>query len=662
MLKKIITLTLIAVIILSSSFSYAANTTVTDTTATTAQTQSTWIDLLSKLKLMGVVNDSDLNTTGNMTREVFSKIIVNATGNSELAQSLSGSTTFSDVAKTSALCGYINAAVNKGYLTAYSDGKFKPKNPLNFAQLCTAMIKALGYVSDDIIGTWPNGYIEKAKSLGITTGFSLKSTDSVLTSATITMISRMLNTNIKKANAQDADVMLKDSAGLLNDQKNWVYGKPEVAFSFDPNSKKLGSITFNPSIPILRNTTDNNVAPATSVVGESITLYDIKDKDVVYEVYNKLNVLMYYLVVDNKTSGEITSILPNKYSPSSIKINDVSYDLGDYVKIDKFNSSNGSFNVKDDVSVLLGYDGKVLDAYYTMDANNENYAFVVNCATMVSKETANYGEQYYTVDLLQVDGNTKTYKVKDSAYSYKWRLVEFKKVSEDEDTVSLVNLSYMSGGDVSINKYEGKVGQSYKSDNIKIFNYTDSKVSLLDWNSIPNGTLISGKVKFIANTGDFGDVNVMLINDALDEQYQNMAVQKIEVPKATKDSYKYTLVSGSGQYTYTSRTEISGAVVGSILRMKVDNSQIAFDKYVNADGTGGYVQAIDNKRIKLNNYIYMFDADVKIYFIDNSGNLAVKTIDDIKVGANGGYGSIKLYCDRPLSEGGKIQAIVFGNR
>jgi hypothetical protein len=200
------------------------------------------------------------------------------------------------------------------------------------------------------------------------------------------------------------------------------------------------------------------------------------------------------------------------------------------------------------------------------------------------------------------------------------------------------------------------VGQSYACDNIKIFNYTDSKVSLIDWDSMPNGTLISSKVKFIGVTGDFGDVNVMLINDALDEQYQNMAVQKIVIPKTTKEQYEYTLVSGSSKYTYRSVEKITGATVGSMLRMKIDTTNITLDKYANANGTG-VVQAIDSKRIKINNYIYMIDADVSIYIVDSSGALTVNTIDDIKAAKN--KGGAKLYCDRDLDEGGKVQAIVF---
>ena len=649
MLKKIIAFTIIAVLFLSSTFSYAANTT---------QTQSAWKDSLANLKLLGVVNETDLNITGKMTREVFSKIIVNSTGNYDLAETLSGSTTFSDVSPKSILCGYINAAVNKGYLLALSSGNFKPKDSINFAQLCTAMVKALGYTSSDIVGAWPNGYIEKAKSLGLTTGFSLKSNDAVATTAAITMLDRMLNTNIKKNSTQEADKKLKDSVGLMDDQINWVYGKPEIAFNFNPNTRKLGSITFDLSIPILRDTTNNTVTPSTKVVGEIISLSDIKDKDVVYKVCNKLDVLMYYLVVDNKIDGQLTSILPSKYSPKKIQINGVDYDLGEYAKINKFNSASDSLNVGDSVSVILGYDGKVVDAFYTEDAANEEYAFVVNTSTMVSTAAADYGKVYYTVELMHVDGTRKTYKIAEDPSQFRWRLVKYSSV--DDDTAALLNLSYITATDVQIDRYEKKVGQSYAADNIKIFNYTDSTVSLINWNDIPDGTLPAGKVQFLGTTGDFGDINVILTNDVLNQQFRNYVVQKIQVPDGKRvNDYSYSLISGNSQYTYTSKNEVPGAVVGSVFNMKMYNNNVSsFNQIKNPDGLGWYVQAIDSKRIKMNNWVYMFTPDVTIYLKDYAGNLTAKKIADIGVGTNASYGSIKLYCDRSLNNGGKVQTIV----
>lgn len=646
MLKKIITFTLIAVILLSTTFSYAA---------TTTSTQTTWKDSLAKLKLMGIVNEADLNLTGKMTRQAFSKIIVNSTGNYDLAKSLSGSTTFSDVSKTSAYCGYINAAANKGYLAAYSDGKFKPNNSLTYAQLCTALVKALGYTSSDIVGTWPNGYIDKAKSLGLTTGFSLKSNDAVLTSVVITMVSRMLNTNVKKTNAQNADMTLKESAGLTNDQTNWVYGEPEVVFNFNPNTQKLGSITFDSNIPILRDTTDNTVKPATKVVGEVICLTDIKDKDVVYEVYNKLGVLIYYLVVDNKVDGEVTSILPSKYSPTKIQIDNVDYELGENAKINKFNTSSGSLRVGDNATILLGYDGKVFDAYNIDETTNNEYAYVVNCSSIVSTEEEDYGTVYYTVDLLHVDGTKSTYQISKDAKDYKSKLVKYSMV--DEETVSLQNVAYINSNEIKIDRYNKKVDESFITDNLKIFNIVDSTISVLNWDDIPNGILPAGKVLYIGTTGDFKDVNVMLTDDLLNQKYKDYVVQKIDITEGKRAStYTYTLVSGTEHCTYSS-TQIVGAVVGSVFSMRMNNGKVSsFDQIKISNISGWYVQAFDSKRIKINNIIYTLGSDVNIYLKYDENNLRAIEGNDIKLDTN--YISVKLYYDRPLNSDGKVQIIV----
>ncbi len=648
LLLKILTFTMISAFIMSSTIAYAATREQTD-----------YGEAAAKLKLWGIINDSDLKNS-KMTRELFSKLIINSTGNYELAKSMEGSTTFSDVSVKSEYCGYINAAAKLGYLQAYSDGKYRPSAYITFAQLCTAVVKALGYTQTDITGTWPAGYIEKAKSLGLTNGNALTAESNVSTADALVILEIMLNTNIKKVNSQAADQTLIEATGLLDDQNNWVYSKPEIAFNFKPSTMKLGAINFRSDIPVLRDTVNNTSVPSTNVVGEIIAISDIKDKDVVYEVYNKLNVLKYYLVVDNRIDGEITSILPSKYSPKKVQINNVDYELGQYAKLNKFDSTNGSFNVGDTVTAVLGYDGKIVDAYYTDNSDVEDYAFVVGTSTNVSKKAADYGKLYYTVDLMEVDGTTKTYRIADDPAQYRWTLIKYSILSDDYIAILKVSYNVPSGNQIIIDRYEKKIGQSYITDNIKIFNYTDSTVSLLKWSDIPNGTLPAGKVQYIGTTGEFGDVNIIVTSDVLNQQYKNYVVQKITVPDGKKTTnYTYNLLSGTTSYTYTSKSEIPGAVVGSVFSMKMYNNQIStFNSIVNPDAQGWYVQAIDAKRLKMGEFVYLFGPEVSFYQKDYSGNLVSKKLTDINTGTESSYGSIKLYCDRPFNNGGKIQYVI----
>ncbi len=648
MLVKIITLTLISVLVFSSTFTYAAVT----------KSSTDYEQAVEKLKSWGVIDDTDLNLSNKMTRELFAKIMVNSTGNYEMAQSLEGSSTFSDVSAKSSYCGYINAAVKLGYLSAYSDGQFKPQESITFAQFCTAVIKALGYTNEDIVGAWPAGYINKAKSLGITSGYSYTSNSTLNSEATIVMVQRMLNTNIKKANSQDADTTLVQSSGIMEDKNNWVYGKPEVALNFNPDTKRLGNIDFKDGIPVLRDTYNNTASPATKEIGEIISLKDIKDKDVVYEVYNKINVLIYYLVVDNKVEGEITSILPSKYSPKTLQINNVDYEFGQYAELNKFNSTPGSFNTGDGITAILGYDGKVVDAYLQADENNEDYAFVLKWSTMVSKEAADYNKQYYTVELLHVDGSQKTYKVNSDPRAYNWKLVQYSLI--DDDTVALLSMQYNISSSFVVDINNKKIGEYCVTDNVKIFNYTDYAVKLVRWSDIPNGRLISGKIKYLGHTGDFNDVNVICAYDIFNEQNKDMVVKSIEKPVGTNGSYKYELVAGTSSYTYTTKEAIPNAEVGTVFSMKMNNGVIVDYNYQSNPVTSWwYVQAVDSKRIKINNVVYFFSGNVSVYFKDRSGKLDAQPVSNIRVGPNQGYESINIYTDRPLDNDGKVTMLVF---
>lgn len=644
MIKKIISICLITVMILSSTVIYAA----------TSSSQQEWQVSLTNLKSYGILSDSDININGNMARGTFAKLIVGATGNTELAQSLEGSSSFSDVSNKSDLCGYINAAANKGYMTALSDGTFKPNGALNYAQLCTAIVKALEYTGSDIIGTWPNGYIEKAKSLGLTTSLNLKSNDTVSTKQALIVINLMLQTNIRKANAADTDKTLAEAAGLINGSH--VYGKPEIVTS--SGRRQNGNIYIQPGYTILRNTIDTTSANPSNVIGEKITLNDIKLNDVLYQVYNKDRKLLYYLVIDHKISGTITSILPNKYEPKTIQIKNVNYDLESDANLSKFNTSDGSFNIGDEITALFGYDGKIVDASYSEAIAVGNFAFVNSTGSTVSKEIADYGKTYYTVNLTFTDGTTATYKTTENPSPYYLRLVKYYKI--DSDTVSLENVNYInSDTQYTVKKDEKMLDSSYIADNCKIFNYVNgSGIKLINWSDMPRGILQSGKVIYLNKAGDFEDINLILLNDVFNEEYKLCTVQK-EAFAGTRTgvAYNYTMLSEGNSYVYSDKEELTYVDVGTVVRVKMfgGNVNTVYEAIVPAD-TALSVQGIDSKRIKINNKIYDLKDNVSVYIKDSLGNLTQKGIPDIV--KNKIYGSVKIYTDRPISYGGKVEVVV----
>lgn len=161
---------------------------------------SSYSQAVERLAALGIMRgnaDGSFDSEALVTREQFSKMIVVAAGMEDSANTMHGATIFSDIDPMGWSTGYINAALDKGYITGMADGKFHPEDSLTFAQACTILVKALGYTDQDVSGLWPRNYMEKAKTLGITAGIDLASNDPLPRWAAAVMMDRLLMTNIK---------------------------------------------------------------------------------------------------------------------------------------------------------------------------------------------------------------------------------------------------------------------------------------------------------------------------------------------------------------------------------------------------------------------------------------------------------------------------------
>jgi hypothetical protein len=225
MTRKILSLFLIMTVTVSTAAFAGLNTSSKTSTTKTSVTKTTAsvsvsTDALTRLEQLGIMTklDTDKNDIyKNMTREDFAKSLVSMLDLGDISDSLVFQSAFSDVKVSDKYIGYINTAVSKGYLSGMADKKFHPTDSVTYAQFCTAIVKALGYTDSDLTGVWPQNYISKAKALKLTAGISLKTGDGIPRWIAATMLDRLQNTNIKKANAQDANKTLVNSIGLFTD-------------------------------------------------------------------------------------------------------------------------------------------------------------------------------------------------------------------------------------------------------------------------------------------------------------------------------------------------------------------------------------------------------------------------------------------------------------
>lgn len=78
-------------------------------------------------------------------------------------------TNFTDVQESYWASGYIAAIAEKGVISGYADGSFKPDSPVTCQQLLKMLVCAWGWKEyAENCGGWPNGYVAVANEYGYT--------------------------------------------------------------------------------------------------------------------------------------------------------------------------------------------------------------------------------------------------------------------------------------------------------------------------------------------------------------------------------------------------------------------------------------------------------------------------------------------------------------
>lgn len=774
-MKKYVSLMLALIIISVSNGVFASFPDVPST--------AFYYDAVKNLEALGIISGNEkgeFRPDDFLTREQFARLIIAVAGEDYKADVLKDMVNFPDVKPSRWSNGYINAAVEMGYIKGMLDGKFHPAESVTLAQVCTVLVKMLGYNDNDLSGTWPQNYLIKAKEAQITKGLSFSTNDPLPRWAVVVMIDNLLavpsksdpsktyaqtnkyfteyiilatsetsdeiadnevftdkgtffigdsklsfkpgnkyrlniksdtilsihshfntSSNISVESASGTLVTYRDgneiksinlpsktvyyyngkvqsydkissilqvnSSVVLNKNNSGsgyeygvifdpIYSKPQVALSYNMSLSSIGNIKFEEGVKIAKN-------------GQIAATSQIEEKDVVYQVSDIWNINKYILVLDDKISGEITQILPNKISPKFVKINDVSYELGEYMNIGKINSQ-GTINVNDSVTALLGHDGKIVDIVMNSFEDNSHFALVLNNYTQTDNSTQDFGKEIDFVKLLHTDNTVKTYKLKNSETGFNGQLVKFEVVAAEDDdgfeTVKLERLDYLNAKEYTIYKDKKMLNENYFSDNIKIFNVVstvfgaDSDAYLMDVSKLPDGLIQAGKVKYINKTGDFEDINIILVENLLDEGLCQGIITKVsEKVDSRQDStmYNYSVLIMGKEYSYSANSKIEGAYSGAVIQVVLKNDKIlSVERIINPWVESAKVIAIDSTRIKINEKIYQLKSGAVVYFRDYNGSFTRKGTNDIVPGKI--YGKVSLYLDKSLKYDGKVEMII----
>ncbi len=667
-MKKILAVILSLVIIICSSTSLAALNDVSEISYCYDAVQR-----VTGLGLMDGVDEGAFKPGDPTSRGQLAQAIAISAGLWDAADKMKGATKFNDVPYNGIYNGFINVCIKEGYMTGLANTTFAPDSSVTFAQAVTAMVRVLGYKDADLPGTWPKNYMSKAEMLGLTAGLPsgtpMTPNSTVSRSVMAQMLDKLLDTEVKSSDPQSGAKTLAEASGLSAGFIYTVYSKPEVFLKSKLVGYTIGSINLGGSVSIVKNSVDNSTDPVTVTNGKAVTIDEIDDYDVVYQVSDRSGRNRYILVVGNRLTGTLTGILPDKFLPQKIEINGKAYELDKTFDKSKLSGSD-SFSLNDTVTVLLGRDGKAVDIQGTVYEDNSNFALVVNYTMPSVNQYVNNGTKR-TVKLMLTDGTVKTFETASDPSTLKGRLVKFTK--NDDGSVTLSTLNYSSLSEMNIDKvnkrmlYSNNYFSNDVADNVKIFNitalnddedtYEDTKAEMLNWSEVPSGLIKSGKVLYLNKSGIFDDINIILLNDIDAADVRLGIVKGYHYKSDDKKPYSYTIAIDGKDYIYSTDTYNYNLQIDKAVRVRLSGNTVSeVIEILEPDTSATVVQAVDKERIRVNSRTYEFSDNCTVYLLESPA--IPEKIDISDLWTETVSGDFRIYTDTFFANGGKAELIV----
>ena len=177
--------------------------------------------VLGSLGIMQGTGNNRFEPNRPLTRAEFCKLAVTAMGIDD-ASPYASYTIFPDVRASHWAARYVNAALrhpdfkDNYIIRGYADGTFGPDRQLTYGEVCTMLLRMLGYKESDIGPFWPADYIAQANALGLTQGVSIKDAKTPVTRAdAATMLLNTLGTSTRSDGQEGSPLISRVSSSTV---------------------------------------------------------------------------------------------------------------------------------------------------------------------------------------------------------------------------------------------------------------------------------------------------------------------------------------------------------------------------------------------------------------------------------------------------------------
>ena len=575
---------------------------------------------VTALGIMSGDGSGNLNLSQKVTRAEFVTMVVKASpGGDGVGQA--ATSPYPDVPRGHWASGYVEAAVSRGLVSAFSDGTFRPDQEIKLAEAVSMVLSLLGYGPEDFSGAYPTGQLSMYHSLKLSSGVTAAGAASPLTRQDAVYLFYNLLSAKTKAGAPYIQ-----SLGHSLDAS----GKPDVVSLVNgqmegPVVAQRGwqsSLGFTPG-KVYRN-------------GSNAVLTNIQEYDVVY--WNRsMNTVWAY---GKKTTGTIQAIAPSGAEPSSVTVAGRTYQIETSSAAYAL-SDLGQYHLGDAVTLLLGRSGGVAAvAGVSVGAGNQ-VGVVANVENTSYPDGSGGSYTAQTVTLLATDGQTYQYQSQGS-----YRKGSVVRVAAGQgDGVSLRGLGSASlSGQVS--KDGAKLDKYSFAQGAEILDVSENRGAVIHPGRLAGLKLDSGKVRYYSLNPQ-GEIDMLILNDVTGDAYQYGVLTRFEEQgEGMSRYYTYEYDVGGVKYALpgsTTRFRLNG--VG--LRVLGDPADPERLQSLTATKAG---QIVGNQLIA-GNQAYTLSDDVLVYE-QRSGQYYLSSL------ARAENGDVTGWYDKAESEGGRVRVII----
>lgn len=583
------------------------------------------------LVAQGVLKQSQITTGLNkkVSRQEFAKMLVQLSPYKNKVGTTVKTSMYSDVKRTSAYAPYIRIAVENGWMKGNLSGKFRPKQAVTLQESVAAVLAVLGYEDSDFQGSLSSAKMSFYKA-------------------------QKLDTNISKK--ASAAMTYKEMSCLLYnmqvtpDKSGTIYAR-SLDYTLDAN----GDIAYLPLVydeldgPVIAQADWQKQIPfkadnATIYIdGSKSSTDNIHIYDVLY-YSKKLNSIFVY---QDRVTGRLNGVSPDRYTPNAVTVAGMSYTLADQ-QIAYDVSAMGSYAIGDYITLLLGKEGKVVGIGNAATLNSFIGGIVLSKDEKVSDDKNDTTVKKY-ITMLDTLGETHEYEVEDLT-KFSERIPVEVAFDNGKPVVNKVTIDRLNG----IVSSDASRFSSYQlSESIRVLEYDNGgNYSRIDRKRLAGLTINATNILYY-------HVNA------------NKEITDLIVRGVTGDNYKYGILTGAsevsspatmtfmGNYSYQIGDESGYATSnGQIFAMQgyVGPAQFAFasDGSVTGIKTLGSITVTSITQTEVSNgrNAYVMADDVGVYLKKGTSYYATELS---KVMSLSNY-ELTAYYDG--TTGGRVRVIV----